>query len=91
MAYRRRHGLSRSSTFKEEIRRSPDDDDTLTSSSKLPHSGSDPRLDSFRTRGSLHSSFKNQSKVILTSSVLLLTTIYNILILNFFLSCKCLI
>lgn len=64
MAYRRRHGLSRSSTFKEEIHRSPDDDDTTTTSAALPHRGSDSRLDAFRSpSGAFHSSFKSRSKL----------------------------
>ncbi|XP_071687974.1 uncharacterized protein [Rutidosis leptorrhynchoides] len=63
MACRRRHGLSRSSTFNEGIRRSPDDDDTTTTSfGTLPHRGSDPRLDSFRSGRAFHLSFKNRSK-----------------------------
>ncbi|KAI3682799.1 hypothetical protein L1987_83052 [Smallanthus sonchifolius] len=56
MAYRRRQGLSRSSTFNEEILRQPDQDDATTSSAALPHTSSDPLLHSFR------SSFTNRSK-----------------------------
>ncbi|KAJ0790985.1 hypothetical protein HanOQP8_Chr01g0000541 [Helianthus annuus] len=55
MAYRRRQGLSRSSTFKEEILRQPENDDATTSSAALAHRISEPRLDSFH-------SFKNRSK-----------------------------
>ncbi|KAJ0620714.1 hypothetical protein HanRHA438_Chr01g0000541 [Helianthus annuus] len=55
MAYRRRQGLSRSSTFNEEILRQPENDDATTSSAALPHRASEPRLDSFH-------SFKNRSK-----------------------------
>ncbi|KAF5820288.1 hypothetical protein HanXRQr2_Chr01g0000521 [Helianthus annuus] len=55
MAYRRRQGLSRSSTFKEEILRQPENDDATTSTAALPHRISEPRLDSFH-------SFKNRSK-----------------------------
>ncbi|KAI3676567.1 hypothetical protein L1987_86178 [Smallanthus sonchifolius] len=62
MAYRRRQGLSRSSTFKEGVRYPPDQDDATTSSAGLPHTASDSRLDSFRTAGALHASFKNRSK-----------------------------
>ncbi|KAK9057827.1 hypothetical protein SSX86_022665 [Deinandra increscens subsp. villosa] len=60
MAYRRRQGLSRSSTFKDEILRPPDQDDATTSSAAPPHTSSDPRLDSFRSSGAFHSSFKNR-------------------------------
>ncbi|KAK9068959.1 hypothetical protein SSX86_013075 [Deinandra increscens subsp. villosa] len=63
MAYRRRQGLSRSSTFKEGVRYPPDNDDATTSSAaNIPHTASDSRLDSFRSRGAFHSSFKNRSK-----------------------------
>ncbi|KAK1426737.1 hypothetical protein QVD17_15416 [Tagetes erecta] len=66
MAYRRRHGLSRSSTFKEEgVRFPPDHDDATTSSAAIPHTSSDSRLDSLRSgagSGGLQSSFKNRSK-----------------------------
>ncbi|GJV58763.1 hypothetical protein Tco_1464863 [Tanacetum coccineum] len=57
MAYRRKPGLSRSSTFKEDIIRHPDEDDTTATSS------SERRLDGFRSSsGALHSSFNNRSK-----------------------------
>ncbi|KAI7757175.1 hypothetical protein M8C21_008040 [Ambrosia artemisiifolia] len=65
MAYRRRRGLSRSSTFNEGIRcdsRDKDDDYKATTSYVgLPHKSSDSRLDSFRS-GAFHSSFKYRSK-----------------------------
>ncbi|XP_076918145.1 uncharacterized protein LOC143578443 [Bidens hawaiensis] len=61
MAYRRRQGLSRSSTFKEGVRYPSDNDDATTSSAAIPHTSSDSRLDSFRS-GAFHSSFKNRSK-----------------------------
>lgn len=57
MAYRRKPGLSRSSTFKEDMIRRPDQDDTTTRSS------SERRLDAFRSSsGAFHSSFNNRSK-----------------------------
>ncbi|KAJ0689787.1 hypothetical protein HanOQP8_Chr11g0410071 [Helianthus annuus] len=66
MAYRRRQGLSRSSTFNEGIRCLPEKDDdkaATTSSAALPHISSDSRLNSFRSGGAFHSSFKYRSKV----------------------------
>ncbi|PWA66805.1 hypothetical protein CTI12_AA324280 [Artemisia annua] len=57
MAYRRKPGLSRSSTFKEDMIRRPDQDDTTTTSS------SKRRLDAFRSSScAFHSSFNNRSK-----------------------------
>ncbi|GJX34938.1 hypothetical protein Tco_0246495 [Tanacetum coccineum] len=57
MAYRRKPGLSRSSTFKEDMIRHPHQDDTTATSS------SERRLDGFRSSsGALHSSFNNRSK-----------------------------
>ncbi|XP_021994235.1 uncharacterized protein LOC110890896 isoform X2 [Helianthus annuus] len=70
MAYRRRQGLSRSSTFNEGIRCLPEKDDdkaATTSSAALPHISSDSRLNSFRSGGAFHSSFKYRSKGSVTS------------------------
>ncbi|KAI3525788.1 hypothetical protein L1887_04880 [Cichorium endivia] len=69
MAYRRRQGLSRSSTFNEGILRPRDQDDTTTSSAapssplaSQAHRASDPRLEAFRSSGAFHASFKNRTK-----------------------------
>ncbi|KVH94960.1 hypothetical protein Ccrd_002971 [Cynara cardunculus var. scolymus] len=75
MAYRRRQGISRASTFKEDtIHRSPNDDDTTTSSSAAPSSSlaaqairasaahRDSSISSAYPNSAFHSSFKDGSK-----------------------------
>ncbi|KAL4587236.1 hypothetical protein LXL04_000104 [Taraxacum kok-saghyz] len=72
MAYRRRQGLSRSSTFNEGTLRPRDQDDTshTTTSSAAPLSplapqanrALDPRLQAFQSSGAFHASFKNRTK-----------------------------
>ena len=58
MAYRRKPGLSRSSTFKEDMIRRHDQDDTTTTSS------SERCLDAFRSSSdAFQSSFNNRSKI----------------------------
>ncbi|CAH1418662.1 unnamed protein product [Lactuca virosa] len=71
MAYRRRQGLSRSSTFNEGILHPRDQDETTTSSAAAtpssplapqPNRPTDPRLQSFQSSGAFHASFKNRTK-----------------------------
>ncbi|CAI9298889.1 unnamed protein product [Lactuca saligna] len=65
MAYRRRHGISRSSTFKEELYRPPDDKTTSSAPSSPLASqirSSDPHRDSSLSSSTFNTSLQRESK-----------------------------